>query len=498
MKEVTDKFQDDFKGYRKHEDDHWNKIMSDVMKNAQKDDANKDVSFGEKGATDGSDHQHYVNTAATIESIKPSHIGELRDNAKIAVDANDAANKDSYKYVDDMMRLADGTSTGYNRMATQHFYAYDQIQGQILEAQEKPGHSIKIYFPLQKRIRFKGGTANFVQPETTSYLEGEFKQHLKEKLEKYKGMHFTFCFHASTNLDEETTPAGDFEKHDKINVTNAKWGNPPVSYVPDEESRGKLERGERSLGSQIMLDSRMKAVSDAVEKVVKEDMSGIPESKYTIPPPSNSSRHWGDKDNSQHFQAGAVLMIVAEDRYHHDGYMGKAVTDKEVEDFYAKNEDKMKEYDRQNCKIDDFHAVDANVDYYEAMGPTIATAPFMYLAQSPRQQPPEVKNTGPDAETLARLKNGELVAHEWLELLEKHPGHLTHDLISAEKQAKYERNGMYSNLSKEEKDKNLDKNHKPNPTQVKKYLAHWEAIEKEEEALKAGKLLPPTQTNAEH
>merc|ERR1719498_1370202 len=97
----------------------------------------------------------YTDFVSHVMSVNPGHVENVVADAKKAVDSNHHANQAAYEYVDDLEKLADGTALGYNKMAIQHWYGYDQIRTQIEEGHMVPGRSIRIIFPLSGDVRFK-------------------------------------------------------------------------------------------------------------------------------------------------------------------------------------------------------------------------------------------------------------------------------------------------------------------------------------------------------
>jgi len=82
------------------------------------------------------------------EARAPQRLTEVIENGDKVAETNDVANKNAFQYVDDLERLAHATTEGYNRMALNHFYGYDQIMGQIEEGQMTPGRAITMIFPF--------------------------------------------------------------------------------------------------------------------------------------------------------------------------------------------------------------------------------------------------------------------------------------------------------------------------------------------------------------
>jgi len=359
-------------------------------------------------------HKQYEDFTA---SVLATHSEKLLDkavkDAKAAVTGNDKANKDAFEYVDDLEKLATASSTGYNEMALNSFYAHDQIMGQIEQGHMVPGRSIKIFFPLRDNIHFKsnrGGKEQAVEltKESKDYVDGQFSKNITDRLSKYHGMHFTLCFHASTNLKPTDVPIS----HTGAGVNDCK---------------GKKEGEESCIneGGRQMLTERIAALRKEVVDMIQKNLPKLSDDNFHVPEPEVTAAHFEnagcnddpckairDKDEKKECYSNCKeseqsnccngmmpsggLIIVAEDRLHKDQYDGKATTDAEVEEEAnkaGKNED-MKAHDKQTCSDADFTRMRTLESVSEDATTIAANAPFATgLPQSTREETTEEVDT---------------------------------------------------------------------------------------------------------
>lgn len=323
-------WESEYKELREKHSTHW------------KDSLNKVVTDNKLA-----DHGMYKDFLVQVMAEKPGRLGELEKSAIAAVGANDDLDQKSLKYVNDLKSLADGTMTGYTNSAINHFYGYDQIAGIIEEGQMAPGRSIKIYLPLDStQLKFKPCVDrtckdmqenNPVTKESEDYLAAQATSYIKEKIAKYRGYHFTFCVHASTNLQAKDIPYGAW-----VDPSQAK------EQVPNS--------GGMTKALQKLLEARSKGLQTAVQKVLDTKMAdlNLRKEEYHFPPPlPGSSLHVATE------APAGIVMIVAEDKDHDDDFAGngqialKHNASTKGNSVHAING----QYDQKQCHLQDFDAM---------------------------------------------------------------------------------------------------------------------------------------------
>lgn len=291
--------------------------------------------------------QQYDNFLAHVLAVRPKRVDGIIKKAKAVVDANDDVNKDSYEYVDDLERLANGTAVGYNRMGFDNFYGYDQMRAQLEEGHMAPGRAIRIIFPFGGNVEFVGGKGALTD-RSRQYILNKFVEQVKAKIQKYRGMHFTICCHTSTNLKKTDEPKYYSD-------------NPSVDFVIGEDG---VKEGIRR-----MMNDRTQTLENIMKEVVQK--TSLRSEEVSFP---KLGADFGMHFDDPLFPAGAVILI-AEDRLHHED---NHLTEKEVEH-------RNRVWQAQ-CQIDDFNPVRSYGRFDEYAVPMLEIGDLDREPESPFQE----------------------------------------------------------------------------------------------------------------
>lgn len=333
----------------------WTKYKTDF-------DTHRTTEFGKYGqaltkvaADNGlNGNEQYKDFLAHVLAVQPGHVDDVIKKANAAVTANDVANKDSYEYIDDLERLANGTAVGYNRVGYEHFYGYDQLRAQIEEGHMAPGRAIRLLFPLGGDIQFQGGRGT-LWPKSEEYFKSTFAEQIKAKIEKYRSFHFTVCVHASTNLGAQDFP---------IYHSDREGDHMMVSKEVRPGETAKIRQGVARL-----LDERTATIENLMKEVMK-DKVGVRDEEVNYPPLEGLGMHLED----QLFPSGAVA-IIAEDRLHHEG---EHMTEAELE-----HRDKVW---KAQCDLGDFGPLRAFGKFEDYAVPMMNQHDLEGLVKSPWQE----------------------------------------------------------------------------------------------------------------
>lgn len=301
-------------------------------------------------------NDEYTDFYSKVLSIHPGGLADVIHQAHEVVDKNHDANEKSYEYIDDLEKLADGTAAGYNKMAAEQFYAYDQVYGQLAEGHMAPGKSIEIVLPLSGHVRFKPNQGT-LEDSTQAYFTSKFAEVVEAKLKPYQGMHFTFCIHTGTNLQASDIPRDFNSEKDRRMETE-----------PDGQ--------KITVGLKRLLTARAHALQVAVTNMMQNPLGDLKlaRSDYHFPTPSQELMHF-DK-----VMPAGIILVIAEDRLHRDDFQG--TTEEEAEQ-HAKDVEK---FDQTKCKIKDFDAMKTKTSLEDFAKPLEAMAPYMDLPEDLHDQ----------------------------------------------------------------------------------------------------------------
>jgi hypothetical protein len=156
----------------------------------------------------------YDSYFAKLASVNPGHMSDVVLSARRANKANHYANEALTHYLDRLIRTANLSHRVYNRGGLDHLMAHAQTIGQLQEGHMAPGRAIKIYFPIAPELKFEDGSST-LDEDGKAYVTKGLASEIQDKLEKYRGMHFTICVHVATQISSHNV-------HDDTGESNAE------------------------------------------------------------------------------------------------------------------------------------------------------------------------------------------------------------------------------------------------------------------------------------